>query len=76
MTCNDRWEFTRSKGLYTHKNVLQEEIKNVQFDILINSDISFFIFCANIYLCTENEHNIKMNWNAHFRSQELTGHVF
>lgn len=59
MTCNDRWEFTRSKGLYTHKNALQEEMKNVQFDILINSDRSFFIFCANIYLRTENKHNIK-----------------
>lgn len=41
MTCNDGWEFTRSKGFYTHKNLLQEEMKNVQFDILINSDISF-----------------------------------
>lgn len=59
MMCNDGWKFIRSKGLYTHKNVLQEEMKNVQFDNLINSDISFFIFCANIYLCTENKHNIK-----------------
>lgn len=41
MMCNDGWKFTRSKGLYTHKNVLQEEMKNVQFDNLINSDISF-----------------------------------
>lgn len=50
-------------------------MKNVQFDILINRDIS----C--LYSVSISIHPLKtiiiekMNWNMHFRSQELTDHV-
>lgn len=51
-------------------------MKNVQFDILINSDIScLYSVSISIHPLKANTTE-KMNWNTHFKSQELTDHVF